>query len=306
MKISWITKRLKDIRTLEELRALLSESGRVHNKGYFQYTTADAVEGMRKSHQIWLAAGSEMNDLDEISRYDPERWKRMYVASFSASTHESIAMWAIYGRLPREAVRVRFRQQDVCAAIDKARADGYVVEAGSGEVLEGNRFKIKSIELVDIVYRRKNSLALRATTVRDEILRKESDEHRFKTLAGCIKDYAWEYEYEVRILVELADDIPSNMLPTKVALSTDAMMENLRVMTGPCCDDGLVRERLKAVEISPSHLYGRVKVKSLCNYCPCKDMEQCPSSLSTKDKMRAMDEEFVRKRREEEWRKMKY
>ena len=306
MKRSWITERLKDIRSLGELRALLSESGRGHNKGYFQYTTADAVEGMRKSHQIWLAAGSEMNDLDEISRYDPERWKRMFVASFSASTHESIAMWAIYGKLPREAVRVQFRQQDMCAAVDKARADGYVVGAGSGGVIEDNRFKIKSIELVDIVYRRKNSLALRATTVRDEILRKESDEYRFKTLAGCIKDYAWEYEYEVRILVELADDIPSNMLPTKVALSADAMMENLKVMTGPCCDEGLVRERLKAVEISSSHLYGRVKVKSLCNYCPCKDMEQCPSSLSTKDKMRAMDEEFVRKRREEEWRKMKY
>jgi len=304
MRRSRVTERLNNLYSLEELRALLSESGRLHNKGYFQYTTAAAVDGMRKSHQIWLAAGSEMNDFDEISRYDPERWKRMYVASFSASTHESIAMWAIYGSLPREAVRVQFRHQDVCAAVDKARADGYVVEIG-GEV-EGNTFKIKSIELVDVVYRRKNTLALRATTVRDEFFKKESDEQRFKTLAGCIKDYAWEYEYEVRILVELANDIPSNMLPARVALSADAMMENLKVMTGPCCDDGLVGERIKDVEISPSHLYGRVKIKSLCKYCPCKDMEQCPASLSTKDKMRAMEEEFVRKRREEEWRKMKY
>ena len=305
MKRSRMTERLKDLYSLEDLRAILSESGWLHNKGYFQYTTASAVEGMRKSHQIWLAAGSEMNDLDEISRYDPERWKRMYVASFSASTHESIAMWAIYGSQPREAVRVQFRQQDVCAVVDKARADGYVVEVGTDGGREGNIFKMKSIELVDVVYRRKNSLALRATTVRDDFFRKESDERRFRILAGCIKDYAWEYEYEVRILVELANDIPSNMLPARVALSADAMMENLKVRNGPCCDDGLVSEKIKGVEISPSHLYGRVKIKSLCKYCPCRDMEHCPASLSTKDKMRAMDEEFVRRRREEEWRKMK-
>ena len=67
MKRSRITERLKDLYSLEDLRAILSESGRLHNKGYFQYTTAAAVEGMRKSGQIWLAAGSEMNDLDEIS-----------------------------------------------------------------------------------------------------------------------------------------------------------------------------------------------------------------------------------------------
>ena len=116
-----ITERLRGLSSIEELRALLSESGRSHKKGYYQYTVATAVEGMRESGQIWLAAGSEMNDLDEISTYDPERWKRMYVASFSASTHESIAMWAIYGSSPREAVRAQFRQQDVCAAIDQAK-----------------------------------------------------------------------------------------------------------------------------------------------------------------------------------------
>ena len=306
MKRSRITERLKDLYSLGDLRAILSESGRLHNKGYFQYTTAAAVEGMRKSGQIWLAAGSEMNDLDEISRYDPERWKRMYVASFSASTHESLAMWAMYGSLPREAVRVQFRQQDVCAAVDKARADGYVVEVKTGCVIGDNRFNIKSIELIDVVYRRKNSLALRATTVRDEFFRKESFERRLNILAGCIKDYAWEYEYEVRILVELADDISSNMLPAKVALPAEAMMENLKVMTGPCCDEGLVSEKVKGVGKSPSLLYGKVKVKSLCKHCLCGDMELCPASLSTKDKMHAMGEEFARKRREEEWRKMKF
>ena len=305
MKRSRITERLKDLYSLEGLRAFLSESGRLHNKGYFQYTTVAAVEGMRKSHQIWLAAGSEMNDLDEISRYDPERWKRMYVASFSASTHESIAMWAIYGSVPQEAVRVQFRRQDVCAAVDKARVDGYVVEVGNDDVTEDSRFNIKSIELIDVVYRRKNSLALRATTVRDEFFRKESCERRLNILAGCIKDYAWEYEYEVRILVELADDIPSNILPAKVALSADTMMENLKVTTGPCCDGGLVRKRIKDIEMSPSLLYGKVKVKSLCKHCLCRDMELCPASLSTKGKMQAMDEAFVQKRRGEEWRKMK-
>ena len=306
MKRSRIIERLKDSYSLECLRSLLSESGRLHNKGYFQYTTAAAVEGMRKSHQIWLAAGSEMNDLDEISRYDSERWKRMYVASFSASTHESIAMWAIYGSLPREAVRVQFRQQDVCAAIDKARAAGYVVAVGSDGVIEGRAFPIKSIELIDVVYRRKNSLALRATTVRDDFLRKESVERRLDILAGCIKDYAWEYEYEVRIIVELSDSIPSKVLPTKVALSAEAMMGNLKVMTGPCCDEGLVKARIGDIEINPSHLYGKVKVKSLCKYCPCNEMDRCPTSIRSEEKMRRMDEDFVRKRREEEWRKMKF
>ena len=150
MKRNWITERLKDLYSLEDLRSFLSESGRWHNKGYFQYTTAAAVEGMRKSGQIWLAAGSEMNDLDEISTYAPERWKRMYVASFSASTHESIAMWAIYGSLPREAVRVQFRQQDICAVVDKARSEGCVAEVGSDGELLDNKFKIKSIELIDV------------------------------------------------------------------------------------------------------------------------------------------------------------
>ena len=306
MKRNWITERLKDLYSLEDLRSFLSESGRWHNKGYFQYTTAAAVEGMRKSGQIWLAAGSEMNDLDEISTYAPERWQRMYVASFSASTHESIAMWAIYGSLPREAVRVQFRQQDICAVVDKARSEGCVAEVGSDGELLDNKFKIKSIELIDVVYRRKNSLALRATTVRDEFFRKESFERRLNILAGCIKDYAWEYEYEVRILLELADDIPSNILPARVALSATAMMENLKVMTGPCCDDRMVKEKIGDVEMRNSGLYGKVKVKSLCKYCPCVDMNSCPASMRSKEKMTRMEEDFVQKRREEEWWKMKH
>ena len=171
--------------------------------------------------------------------------------------------------------------------------------------MRSNRFKLKSIELIDVVYQRRNSLALRATTVRDDFFRKESFEHRWSILAGCIKNYAWEYEYEVRILAELSDDIPSYILPTKVALPAEIMMKNLKITTGPCCDENLVRTKITGIEMTPSLLYGKVKVKSLCKHCPCKDMEVCPSSLCTKGKMNMMDDDFIRKRREEEWRKMK-
>ena len=49
-----------------------------------------------------------MNDLLECEKIDKEKWERTYIASFTHTFLESIAMWCEYSRQLSETIRLQF------------------------------------------------------------------------------------------------------------------------------------------------------------------------------------------------------
>ena len=138
----------------EELCEFLRCKGSRH-KAYFQYTDMSALAGMLSSNTIWLTRADELNDLAECNGMSKEEKGKTYIASFTFGSMESVAMWFLYPRDHKAAVRVKFSQKMMNALQKMLKSTCRAYSTKEGDSTE---YLIEEFYFSDIIYAHNGSL----------------------------------------------------------------------------------------------------------------------------------------------------
>lgn len=284
------------LKSVEAIRTFLSERGRCHERGYYHYTGVNAMIGMLRSRMLHLTRGDVLNDRAEgvVGEGRPEKWGRTYVASFAFGKTESVAMWAIYGDPIYKGVRIRFDKDTFVAAV-QAVSGQQVFEVGEhGEYRPlkiDNGACVKAVTS-DVVYALEKSITWDGAKLR---LDKSSGcglDARDESLLGVVKNFAWRYEKETRILVTL----PCGMkYPKRIAVPFGKAIDAMSITRSPCMTkEGF--DRMLSCEgfvhsSKASNLFMQVRLPRQCRRCPRGKAGCCPLSYSAS--RREIDTMFV-------------
>ena len=256
-------KEFSDLSTVGEIREYLETKGAGH-RPVFHYTTLGSLRGMLKSRRLYLTRMDKLNDALEC-RSAEERKKRVYIASFSFGTAESMAMWSMYGAPYKQGVRLTIPQRAITGTLkDFAKKPVlYSTETGNEIPSCGSA----ALKMMDVVYAHNGSLEHR----REKLLKKQGDlvaeAKDDPVLAFCIKNEVWLAECETRMVLELEEELPRDV--EKVAIDFGCAVDNLEVTGSPCLSLAELKRELK--------YFGNVKIKESVAYSQVyfKECEDC-------------------------------
>lgn len=227
----------------EDVCRFLQCAGSGH-RNYFQYTTIAGLKGLLTSKKLYLTLGSELNDKVEVKTSDSRLWRRSYIASFSFGEPENVAMWKMYGESEENSVRIGFNGKSFAnriATLGRSKV-GFFRVVSDG--LKTDRYEelgvdIESVSLHDVIYqygqvskRSKHGSVLWNRMIANDARCSEFDncgEH--KEFATFVKDCAWSYENETRVVVVLKKELPK---VKRIAVDISDVLKTLRVLSGPC------------------------------------------------------------------------
>lgn len=258
-------KEFSDLSTVEEIREYLETKGPGH-RPVFQYTTLDALQGMLKSRRLYLTRMDKLNDALEC-RSAEERKKRVYIASFSFGTAESMAMWSMYGAPYKQGIRLTIPKRAITGTLKDFAKHPVLYSTETGhEISFGGSAALK---MMDVVYAHNGSLEHR----REKLLKKQGDfvidAKDDPELAFCIKNEVWLAECETRMILELEEELPGD--EDQVAIDFGHAVDNLEVTGSPCLSLGELKKELKNFgkdKIHQSVAFDQVYFKE------CKDCER--------------------------------
>lgn len=278
-KIDEIRNKFKNLTTLKEIKEFLIDRAERHSY-YYHYTSIDALKSMLQSKTLRLSHITKLNDLTEGFNHNNDL-KNLYVGSFSFSSHESVALWSIYNSSLNKAIRIKFTKASILKTIKNT------VCCHDPETRK--EYVIKNIKLVDITYFNDKTNSIRwnrslLTTNKCSNLKQICEDGDF---TGAIKNIAWEYETEVRILVEL--DITSTNPPPKIDIDVMPLWKSAKILCGPCLPkedfikkmnsfyknhpDAITLDFEKHNTVDNSFLLNKLVLKTKCEHC-CKK-EKC-------------------------------
>ncbi len=279
-------KTFQDIKNIIELSCFLhkkAENGQ--NRLFYQYTDINGLFGMIKSKKLHLTCGKYMNDLHECHLGKEELWERTYIASFTFEHHESIAMWCIYSRQLKNALRIRFQPQEI-QKLDKS-SSVYEVKKIGNSFSYSNFCEVKSIKLTHVGYFDKYTLLWNDEKLKQPVDASFSTWLTAISLHGCIKDAAWAYEKEIRLKIVLPKGL--SYYPYTIAIDAPSLLDRAEIKCGPCLDKERLIHKIEIAkskskkmivpefgEISQSCLLGKVHLKAKCAQCCYKTKTTCP------------------------------
>ena len=253
------------VKTVDELLKNLNDKvTKLHNKKseqvnyVYHYTRQDTILSLLKSKQWHLNSPKNMNDGLELKYNIDECYNNFYFASFMIDCEESIAMWSMYAQPWKDGIMIRI-------PIEKYKS-----------WIKGS-YKIYSLsdnkDITDVCNLSSYAVAYQKSD--GELVCGEQHNNNMNNasseinLVGYIKDYAWHYENEIRLRIDIKADLNID----KVALSIpDEIIDSFEFITGPRNDNELIEILRK--EIDPKFDESRIKnskFKNLLNwvYCDC-------------------------------------
>jgi len=303
-----MAQKLSDIKTFTELEQYLQQKG-VGHQNYRHYTNLDNIISMLDSGYLWLSRGDQLNDRQELSKGNPAEWEKIYLASFVYGRSENIAMWAIYGLPHDEAACLSLPSMEINKWVSGIKtlhdpSDGYKkIEAG---------FTAKMIDVVYIGGKRGQKDTLLQWNGERLYLDEQDNKKKPELsddftaissaacLTGCIKNYAWVYENEVRIQVKLDQPIdctriairfPDNFfVPVNVKGANE--QDKVCITYGPWKDirksiqfDQAFQHRTgqygDKITFADSEFNDLVRLKELCEYCTAGKDKRMPGRLNS-------------------------
>lgn len=195
-----------------------------------------------------------------------EEWEKTYIGSFSYGYTENMAMWGVYGVPEEDAIRIAIPRKAMNDWINDIR-EVYLWNN------EPESWTLGEIHLGDIVYAngKSNSNDLQLTHNNHSIYTiTKNGLHGVDTdlrMTGCIKNYAWRYENEVRLHIHLTQKAECEKIMVKVPM---AVLDTMEITTGPSfqCKQDTLYERLKNEgKINSSSFKNMVHYRRLCSFC---------------------------------------
>lgn len=284
-RVDELRQQFKKLDTLAAVKDFLDIRATRHIN-YFHYTTIGALQGMLRSKKMHLSLGKTMNDLLEIKKIAPERWERLYVASFSFTTNESAALWHVYGNPLDQAIRIRFSPSAVRNVLAQLNTELTCQEVDTSRV-----YNIAYAQQVDVAYIQNDQTSIRwnRAPLSEKCCRDLQFINTKKSLVGYVKNIAWEYEQETRILVELKENRHKDKSPDKIQIDAEKLWSGVKILCGPCLSAEIFKNQMEEFfDTNPSAIrlnleYGknledsillkRVFFKDKCE--TCKKTKQC-------------------------------
>ena len=265
--------KITDVKDIDSMITFLKEKGGNH-ENYYHYTTWDSLTKIMQNKTFLLTRGNSLriNDQHEAQmKGSREEWHKIYIGSFAFGSSENMAMWGLYGLPWQDAVRLSIPKEYMNKWINSINQiqlfeDGRTVDYQGG-------FKIS---LNDIVYvggkKGSDNLFLthygKSITVSDTYPLYGID--TAPEMTGFIKNYAWQYENEVRLRIRLAHD--TNYEKICVSIPED-VINSITVTKGPCFkwkNDYLHHRLIQEGRIIDSGFENLVKYRELCELCQHK------------------------------------
>ena len=201
----------------EKLSNFLKAVSNTHT-WYHHYTTLDCLQKIleNKTFKMTRGVSRKLNDLHEsIYKGDENIWEKTYITCFSyggedkinyksnkttySRLEENMAMWGLYGKPKTDAVRITIPQETFCAL-------------SSSECIINSKLELPvNVFTTDVFYTKGNSKSNGPKSqihIDKKIIFNIGKEKLFNFFAkpeftGCVKNYSWHYEDEVRIISQV-------------------------------------------------------------------------------------------------------
>ena len=278
--------KITDVKDIDSMIAFLKEKGGNH-ENYYHYTTWDSLTKIMLNKTFLLTRGNSLriNDQHEaLMKGSREEWDKIYIGSFAFGASENMAMWGLYGLPWSDAVRI---------TIPKASMIQWINSIKKIKLFEkGNTVDYRDnfdISLNDIVYvggkKGTNNLYLthsgRSITVSETYPLYGID--TIPKMTGYIKNYAWQYENEVRLRIRLGHKTGSEKICVDIP---DEVIDSIIVTMGPCFERNdnerkhkeLLHRLFDERRINESGFENLVKYRALCELCQHKSFLKKPDN----------------------------
>ena len=201
------------IRSSNELISFLKRVSKEHND-FFHYTNIDGLACMIKTRRWKFSSARKTNDLHEFSsKGSPDEWRYIYSCSLSHGDEDNIGMWKMYGD-KKYSICLRLSPLIIKTWIDSLeRTKEYYCNTKDYKALTPN---FQELSFHDIAYIHGYQSPYNSVVCWGNIINSAkwiSNISNEKDLTGFIKNSAWEYEKETRIMIRLPK--VSNIYDTK-------------------------------------------------------------------------------------------
>ncbi len=277
------TTNFSEINTPQDLITYLSDSANrldnIKNKSIqyvYHYTKLSNVVSIINSKYWWLNSPQGMNDGLEFQHIsESQQNKAVFFASFVYNSSESIAMWSMYAQPWEDGVFIRIPVAVFKKWIRNITTIYTVLNPKSAfPIIEKSLIPIKDLSIVRVAYTNSDSVQNKS----DEIIKcGKAENYLIKrapylpNLVGYIKDMAWEYEHEVRVLVATDKSIKCDNLAIELP---DDLIDSMEIVAGPRFSGNLSKRIRQEVhrQLTTSQSLFLDKLKWIpCDGCPPKN-----------------------------------
>ena len=265
----------RDIRSADELIKYLSDSSRrLENSDYIYHYTSLANAIKIIAGQVWhLASPRDMNDQLEYRTGDPSRWKDIFFTSFMTEEKENIGMWSMYAQPWEAGVKIAIPSKTAREWIADIRKiyeisiEDYK-KTGREMTLEKGWLKLVSVAYTNAFEAR---LSGKPKLIWSNQINSHIQDFPCEELTGYVKDQAWAYEKEIRIMA----DFPNKDSFQRAAIDVpDAVVDSMILTPSPLFEGDFYSEIQKAVKreihTDKSLFNGKLNIKTVCSQCKWK------------------------------------
>ena len=262
------SKSFPSVSNAQELMTYLSSTDRDKDELH-HYTTIDRLDKMIKSGYFIFSSSGNMNDQNEFNRHNNHH-KDIFAGCFSRDSDENIAMWGMYS-IPWEiGVRISIPTKSLKKWI---RSNGVMEASDNYEI--GNPIERASYttKLINVCYVNQTNTRLswsdRRLYLRDkpELINWESNSE----LVEYIKDEAWRYEAEVRLLIATSDNLPRKRVAIPI---DDEFVSTWKITLGPKFSDKISHFEINQhMVVRESRFKNLIIPKMICENCIQKEFK---------------------------------
>ena len=216
------------------------------------YTSYESLLMILKNKSFRLSRYDLMNDRAEKDLSKCVSGDCRYIISFTGTTSENVAMWALYGKHSSLKLRIEFARGSLINSVN----DNFYFdpELNNKIPLWGtqtipNDFSKKNFTLSDVVYydKQKNTFRMNGSPLKNIVVSHDYIDQ----LAGTIKYDAWEYEKESRLAVVLhqnLSDIDFQNLTHVYAKLNDEFISKIKITYSPWINDVVFNQLKNSID----------------------------------------------------------
>ena len=174
---------------------------------FYHFTTASALSSIFKTMKWKFSSARKTNDLHEFaSKGSFDEWKYIFSCSLSHGDEDNIGMWKMYGD----------RKDSICLKIKKEAILNWIHDIESNKnncctfntkKFEEHGLEIENVSMHDIAYIHGWQIPQQSLLSWGNITNSVDWTENISSeacLTGFIKNSAWEYEKETRIMIRLS------------------------------------------------------------------------------------------------------
>ncbi len=271
----------KEIDNPKDMIRYLSDSRRrLENSDYiFHYTSFDVVINILRRKEWHLGSAVFMNDRLEYENGDPSIWPNIFFSSLMTEDDESIGMWSMYAQPWHLGVKITIPSKKAREWINGVRIIKEIDQESklaTGRVITVDK-DIK-LNLSSVTYcntdRVKIEDSMEKLTWSNVVNTNFQGAAHMHELTGYVKDLAWSYEKEIRILAKfdntqnfkrIALDIPDEIIGEMIFTASPVFGGDLRNMVYDELDIEIKTEK--------SLFEDKLAVSSICDRCDLRQAD---------------------------------